>query len=89
MTVEYPGKGKGNLITFGLGNVKDAANSKPAQPVSFFLFLFRIISFGKKRPQPQPAPADSVTPQAATPPDDNLLIISPRKPEENTPAPQQ
>ncbi len=45
--------------------------------------------FGKKRPQPQPAPADSVTPQAATPPDDNLLIISPRKPEENTPAPQQ
>ncbi|MBP5687330.1 MAG: translocation/assembly module TamB [Muribaculaceae bacterium] len=39
--------------------------------------------FGKKQ-QPQPVPADTVSPKVATPPEDNLLIIAPRKPEENS-----
>ena len=39
--------------------------------------------FGKKQPQPQPVITDSLVPKTATPPDDNLLIINSRKPEEN------
>lgn len=38
--------------------------------------------FGKKQ-QPQPVPADTVAPKEATPPDDNLLIIAPRKSEDD------
>ena len=41
--------------------------------------------FGKQPSQPHPAAPDTVSPQqAATPPDDTLLIIAPRKSEEST-----
>ena len=38
--------------------------------------------FGKKQ-QPQPVVPDTVAPKAAVLPDDNLLIITPRKPDDN------